>query len=83
MRMRSTGLGKTELKAHISSIEKVEDSIIFKVKTTHPVRWEVRNLFQQRDIPKLIGLMLKPSNLLFIIKAFFKKSGKIKEPENF
>ena len=31
MRMRSTGLGKTELKAHISSIEKVDDSILFKV----------------------------------------------------
>lgn len=83
MRMRSTGLGKTELKAHISSIEKVDDSIIFKVKTTEPVRWEVRNLFQQRDIPKLIGLMLKPSNVLFIIKALFKNSAKAKEPEHF
>ena len=41
MRMRSTGLGKTELKARIGSIEKVDDSIIFKVKTTAPVRWEV------------------------------------------
>lgn len=83
MRMRSTGLGKTELQAHISSIEKVNDSIIFKVKTTKPVRWEVRNLFQQRDIPKLIWLMLKPYNVAFIIKALFKTSGEAKEPEHF
>ena len=85
MRMRSTGLGKTELKAHITSIEKVNDSIIFKVKTTSPVKWEVRNLFQQRDIPKLIRLILKPSNLIFMIKAllFKKDPDKIKEPEHF
>jgi hypothetical protein len=77
-------LGKTELKARINSIEKVEDSIIFKVKTTAPVRWEVRNLFQQRDIPRLVKLMIKPSNLMFIIKALFKRDpAKVKEPEHF
>lgn len=83
MRMRSTGLGKTELKAHISSIEKVEDSILFKVKTTAPVRWEVRNLFQQKDIPRLIRLLLKPANIMFIIKALTKKQANAQEPEDF
>lgn len=83
MRMRSTGLGKTELKAHISSIEKVDDSILFKVKTTAPVRWEVRNLFQQKDIPRLVGLLLKPSNILFLLKALTKKPRDAKEPEHF
>jgi hypothetical protein len=81
--MRSTGLGKTELKAHISSIEKMDDSILFKVKTTEPVRWEVRNLFQQKDIPKLVGLLLKPSNVAFLFKALFKKSARSSEPEHF
>jgi hypothetical protein len=81
--MRSTGLGKTELKAHISSIEKRDDSILFKVKTTEPVRWEVRNLFQQKDIPKLVGLLLKPANIAFLLKALFKKKGSTQEPEHF
>jgi len=83
MRMRSTGLGKTERKAHISSIEKVDDSILFKVKTTEPVRWEVRNLFQQKDIPRLVGLLLKPSNVAFLLKALFRKSAPANEPEHF
>jgi len=81
--MRSTGLGKTELKAHISAIEKIDDSILFKVKTTEPVRWEVRNLFQQKDIPRLVGLLLKPANVAFLIKALFKKSGQANEPKDF
>lgn len=83
MRMRSTGLGKTELKAYISSIDKVDDSILFKVKTTHPVRWEVRNLFQQKDIPRLVALLLKPANMVFLIKALLKKQEDVKEPEHF
>ena len=83
MRMRSTGLGKTELKAHISSIEKVDDSILFKVKTTEPVRWEVRNLFQQKDIPRLVCLLLKPANVVFLIKALTKKPGTANEPKDF
>jgi len=83
MRMRSTGLGKTELKAHVSGIEKVDDSIVFKVKTTAPVRWEVRNLFQQKDIPRLVALLLKPANILFIIKALTKKPALAQEPEHF
>ena len=83
MRMRSTGLGKTELKAHISSIERVDDSIVFKVKTTEPVRWEVRNLFQQQDIPRLIGLLLKPANVFFLLRALMKKSAPAQEPEHF
>ena len=83
MRMRSTGLGKTELKAHISGIEKIDDSILFKVKTTNPVRWEVRNLFQQQDIPRLVCLLMKPSNLLFIIRALTKKPSLAQEPDHF
>lgn len=83
MRMRSTGLGKTELKAHISSIERVDDSIIFKVKTTDPVRWEVRNLFQQKDIPRLIGLLLRPANVLFLLRALMQRGTPAQEPEHF
>ena len=83
MRMRSTGLGKTELKAHISGIEKIDDSILFKVKTTNPVRWEVRNLFQQQDIPRLVRLLMKPTNLLFIMRALTKKPSLAQEPDHF
>ena len=83
MRMRSTGLGKTELKAHISGIVKVDDSILFKVKTTEPVRWEVRNLFQQKDIPRLVALLLKPGTIWFLIKALIKNPTSAEEPEHF
>ena len=83
MGMRSTGLGKTELNAYISSIEKVDDSIVFRRKIISPVRCEVRNLFQQRDIPQLVMLLLKPANMFFVIKALFKRRPAAFEPENF
>ena len=71
MRLRSTGLGKTELEARIVEVKRVDDVIIFYVNTTKPVKWKVRMAFQEQDLRGLIGAILKPNNLLCILRFIF------------
>ena len=49
MRLRSTGLGKTELIGKITGVEKLDDLLIVHVQTKKPVVWHVRTGFQQKD----------------------------------
>ena len=42
MRLRSTGLGRTELEAKIIDVKRVDDVVIFYVTTTKPVKRHLR-----------------------------------------
>jgi hypothetical protein len=86
MRLRSTGLGNTELEAKIVNVKKVDDLVIFFVDVTKPVKWHTRMGFQERDLRELVLGLLKPKNLLFVSKAllallFGRK--KLSRTENF
>jgi hypothetical protein len=83
MRLRSTGLGKTELEGNVVNIKKVHDSVIFFVDTTQPVKWHTRMLFQEEDLRALILALLRPANLSFIFKALFASHKKVPRTENF
>jgi len=76
MRLRSTGLGRTELEAEVISIKKVDDLVIFFVNTTQPVKWRTRMGFQQKDLRDLVLNIIKPKNLLFIISALISPNKK-------
>ena len=79
MRLRSTGLGRTELEADLVNIKKVDDLVIFFANTTKPVKWRTRMGFQQSDMRDLIFALLKPRNMLFVLKALFShKEAKVK-----
>lgn len=67
MRLRSTGLGKTELEGKIVGVKKVEDLVIFYVDVTKPVKWKVRMAFQERDLRALVKAILKPKNLCYVL----------------
>jgi hypothetical protein len=69
MRLRSDGLGKTELEAEITDIKKVDDLIIFCADTTKPVKWRLRMGFQEQDLRGLVLSALKPGNLFFIFNS--------------
>jgi len=73
MRLRSTGLGRTELEGDIVAIKKVDDLVIFFVNTTKPLKWRTRMGFQEQDMRDLVWQILKPRNLFFIIKALLFK----------
>ena len=83
MRLRSTGLGKTELEAEIVNIKKVDDLVIFFVTTTKPVKWQTRMGFQERDLRNLVLALFRPGNLSFIIKALLFGQKKVPRTENF
>ena len=83
MRLRSTGLGKTELEADIVNVKKVGDLVIFFVNTTKPVKWQTRMGFQEKDLKELILALLKPRNLSFIFKALFCGKKQVPRTENF
>jgi len=83
MRMKSTGLGNTELKAEVKGIQKIGDLIIFHAQTTKPVRWHVRVGFQGRDMRRLIIFLLRPGNLWYVIRALFCNEDKVPKTESF
>lgn len=73
MRMRSTGLGKTELVGDFNDIKQVGDFLVIQIKTTEPVKWQVRTAINITDVAKIIKLLLRPSTLLFLGTHIFKK----------
>jgi hypothetical protein len=83
MRLRSTGLGKTELEAEIVEVKRVDDVVIFYVKTTKPVKWKVRMAFQEQDLRSLIFAILKPKNLGYVLRSFFSNQEKVSRTEAF
>jgi len=83
MRLRSTGLGKTELEAKIEEVKKVDDVVIFYVRTSKPVKWKVRMAFQQQDLRDLVKAILKPKNIGYILRAFFCSEKKVPRTETF
>jgi hypothetical protein len=83
MRLRSAGLGKTELEGDIVDIKKVDDLVIFCVNTTKPVKWRTRMGFQEEDLRRLVWAILRPRNLWFVIRALLFPRKKVPRTENF
>ncbi len=72
MRMRSTGLGKTELVGEIVSLDKEGDYLVLNMKITSPTKWRVKAGLSFGDLLKLMGHMFKPANLAYLLVGFFK-----------
>ena len=83
MRLRSTGLGRTEMEAEVVAIKKVDDLVIFFANTTTPVKWRTRMAFQEKDLRDLVWQLLKPGSVLFILKAMLSGNKKVPRTENF
>jgi hypothetical protein len=83
MRLRSTGLGRTELEAEVATVKKVDDILIFFAKVTKPVKWKLRMGFQEKDLRVLFWAALKPRNLWFIIKALTFRRKDVSITEDF
>jgi hypothetical protein len=76
MLFRSTGLGKTELTAHIDEeqgIKRIGDYLVMYVSTTDPVRWKIRAAISYKDLLVLVKVALKLSTIAWVLglaKAF-------------
>lgn len=66
MRIKSTGLGKTELYCEIESIRQQGDHLLMSVQTTKPVKWHVRIALTRADLLDMLakGSLTIPTFLL-------------------
>ena len=75
MLFRSTGLGKTELKAKVSGMTRQGDYLILQVETLEPVRWKIRAAFSMPDMWTVIKFMLRSSNLkIMLSRRWFREA---------
>jgi len=82
MRLRSTGLGRTEVLGELLEIRRVQDVLIFFVNTTEPVKWRTRMAFQEKDLRTLVWSLFKLRNLWFIIRYLCSLAvGVLRSPE--
>ncbi|MFC2013982.1 hypothetical protein ACFLU8_03795 [Chloroflexota bacterium] len=75
MKMRSTGLGKTELVAKIDCMKRVGDYLALDMKVIEPTNWHVRVGLTVGDVFKIAVLLIKPSNLAYLVASLFQKRG--------
>ncbi len=59
MRLRSTGLGNTELNADLVNVEIKEDLLILHFETHKPVEWHLKAAIQAQDRLDMIKLIFK------------------------
>jgi hypothetical protein len=83
MRLRSSGLGTSEVEAEIVDVKKVNDLVIFCVNTTKPVKWRTRMGFQEEDLRTLVRAILKPKNLKFVITGLLFPNKKVERTKDF
>ena len=83
MRMRSTGLGKTELEAEIVEIKRVDDCLLMDIRTTRPVKWRVRMVFQQRDMRALVSAGLRLRNLKYVVRSLLRDENDVPKSDTF
>ncbi|MFC1824299.1 hypothetical protein ACFL9T_16440 [Thermodesulfobacteriota bacterium] len=80
MKMRSTGLGTTELLGDIEGVSSVSDFLVLSVRTTDPVRWHVRTGIDGRDLRALIKYMFSFTVMKFVLFNIFKKRKDVYDP---
>ncbi len=83
-RMRSTGLGKTEVFAQITNLRPDQDLLVLELKTVKPVNWHVRAGLQPEDRLQLVKFLLKLNFKLFRFVVNWNPSkGSHPEPAEF
>ena len=76
MLMRSTGLGKTELKGKITGLIRQGDYLILQVETTEPVKWKLRVGIAKPDIWQVIKGILKWKNMKLLLSIKWRAAAK-------
>ena len=82
MKLRSTGLGTTELVGDLVDMEASMSGVIMRVKIKKPVVWRVRVFLQARDLRAIVWRALIPSNIWFVIKTLIREGKPKTTPGN-
>jgi len=74
--MRSTGLGKTELKGEIVGLIRQDEYLVLQVETIEPVKWKIRVAIAKPDIWQVIKGILKWKNIKLLFSTKWKTEPK-------
>ncbi len=84
VRLRSTGLGKTEIQARMTVLKADQDLLIMEMQTEKPVKWRIRAGLQPEDRLGLVKFMFKLNfKLLKFLFNWNPNKGKHPEPAEF
>ena len=72
MRVRSTGLGRTEMVLKQESLTVRDGYLLLSLRSTEPVHWHIRILIERRDIGRFLLSALKGSFFLWLLSIFRK-----------
>lgn len=75
MRMKSTGIWPLELIGKITDVNVLDDWLIMHLRTSTPAGWDLKAALTHEDLRTLFKLLLKPSNLRFLVLGFFRPPG--------
>lgn len=75
MKLKSTGLGATELIGDLTDMEKSMSGVLMRVKIKKPVVWRVRVFLSPQDLRAIVWRALMPRTVLFVIKTLLKNMG--------
>ncbi len=74
MRMKSTGILPIELVGNITEVKAENNWVIMNVRTTTPAGWDLSTALTYEDMRTMLGLLIKPGNLRYLVVGFFKRS---------
>lgn len=77
MKVKSTGLGKTQLQCHFDGFSKKENgdqSVVMVITSTEPVHWHIEADLGGKDLRQMAGQMLKPAIIWHLIKLLVSGS---------
>jgi len=72
MRVRSTGLGRTELVVKPDKLTVKDGYLLFSLRSIEPVNWRVRVLVERKDLGRLLLLILKGPFFIWLLSIFRK-----------
>ncbi len=73
MRMRSTGLGQTELIGNLDEIKREGDYLVMSIRTVEPVVWKVRTGIDGKDLRDLIKALCSFQVIKYAIWNIFRR----------
>ncbi len=75
MRVKSTGLGKMELKCEARELSQVDGSFVLKIEAVDPVHWTITATMDPIDLAMMMRMALKPSTTLAVLRALIASRG--------
>jgi hypothetical protein len=72
MRVRSTGLGKTEMILRQEKIAMKNGYLMMSLRSTQPASWHIRILMDRNDVGRFLLSMIKGTIFIWLVSLFIK-----------